>query len=346
MDKIVNVLITGVGGNIGQGVIKSLKMSNLKCRIVGTDIKSHSTGFFTIDKGYIVPKANDDRFLDKIIEICNSENIDIIFVSPPIELPIFSKNKEIIENKTKAKVVINTEEVIRIGNDKFETYKFLKENNLNYPETVLASDEDGIKQLIDKLGFPLIIKPRVGRGSVGVHKVKDKDELYSLLKIVDSPIVQEYLEPDDEEYTSEALVLNGKMLGSITMKRELLEGTTVSAIVDDYEEINEVVKKAALAIGSNGPCNFQLRLTKKGPTVFEINPRVSGTTPMRAKLGFNAPEAMIRKIIFNEDVGEMKYKKGTILRYWNEVYVFKDYQESLEKDKFIEDAESEVDNNF
>ena len=59
MERLVNVLITGVGGNIGQGVIKSLKMSSLKYKIVGTDIKTLSAGFFRIDKGYVVPKANE-----------------------------------------------------------------------------------------------------------------------------------------------------------------------------------------------------------------------------------------------------------------------------------------------
>src|SRR3989344_1682877 len=343
MERLVNVLVTGVGGNIGQGVIKSLKMSSLRCKIIGTDVKTFSAGFFRIDKSYVVPKANDYDFLSKIIEICNLENIDIIFVCPPIELPVFAANKNIIENKTKSKVIINTENVIKIGNDKFETYKFLKENNLNYPETALGNDEEGINKLVDKFGFPLIIKPRKGRGSVGVFKVKNKEELYSLIKIVDDPIVQEYLRPDDEEYTSEVLMLDKKkILGHITMKRELLEGTTVTAIIDDYNNINKVIREVAYKLKPYGSCNFQFRLTERGPVIFEINPRFSGTTPIRAKFGFNVPEVTIRKIIFNEDIKELKHSNGVAIRYWNEIYIPKDYHKSIEKNKLIENPISEV----
>ena len=345
--KIINVLVTGVGGNIGQGVIKALKMSNIKLKIVGTDIIPLSAGFFRIDKSYIIPKANDNKFLNKIIQICNSENIDIIFVCPPIELPVFAANKNKIENETNAKVIINNENVVRVGTDKYETYKFLKENNFNYPETALPDDEKGINELINKCGFPLIIKPRKGRGSVGVFKIKNKDELYSLIKVVENPVIQEHLEPEDEEYTSEVLILDeGEILGHITMKRELQEGTTIRAIVDDYEEVSKEAKRVAKALKSYGPCNFQLRLTKRGPVIFEINPRFSGTTPIRAKFGFNVPETIIRKVIFKEDIQELKYKKGIALRYWNEIYIPRDYYENIKRDNFINNPDSEVDNSF
>ena len=130
------------------------------------------------------------------------------------------------------------------------------------------------------------------------------------------------------------------------MKRELQEGTTIRAIVDDYEEVSKEAKRVAKALKSYGPCNFQLRLTKRGPVIFEINPRFSGTTPIRAKFGFNVPETIIRKVIFKEDIQELKYKKGIALRYWNEIYIPRDYYENIKRDNFINNPDSEVDNSF
>jgi carbamoyl-phosphate synthase large subunit len=49
----------------------------------------------------------------------------------------------------------------------------------------------------------------------------------------------------------------------------------------------------AQALGSVGPLNIQGRLDSGEFVPFEINPRFSGTTPMRAMAGFNEPELLI-----------------------------------------------------
>jgi carbamoyl-phosphate synthase large subunit len=49
----------------------------------------------------------------------------------------------------------------------------------------------------------------------------------------------------------------------------------------------------ANALGSVGPLNIQGRLDNGEFVAFEINPRFSGTTPMRAMAGFNEPELLI-----------------------------------------------------
>ena len=52
---MTNVLVTGVGSNIGQVIVKSIRMSGIQCRIIGTDMNPLSAGLFRCDKGYIVP---------------------------------------------------------------------------------------------------------------------------------------------------------------------------------------------------------------------------------------------------------------------------------------------------
>ncbi len=52
------------------------------------------------------------------------------------------------------------------------------------------------------------------------------------------------------------------------------------------EQEKNFFKKVTEEIDFFGPANFQLILTKKGPMIFEINPRFSSTVLMRNHLGF------------------------------------------------------------
>ena len=54
------------------------------------------------------------------------------------------------------------------------------------------------------------------------------------------------------------------------------------------------LKKITSKLEPYGPTNFQLKLTKKGPVIFEINPRFSGTTHMRSLFGLNEIDIIIK----------------------------------------------------
>ena len=47
------------------------------------------------------------------------------------------------------------------------------------------------------------------------------------------------------------------------------------------------MKLGNVNLNLNGSINIQLRLTKNGPRVFEINPRFSSTALMRHRIGFS-----------------------------------------------------------
>ncbi len=71
-------------------------------------------------------------------------------------------------------------------------------------------------------------------------------------------------------------------------------------------------EKVASALGSTGPLNIQCRKDGEDIYVFEINPRFSGTTSMRALCGYNEPETLIRKHLLKE-----KMRKYLISPEWS-----------------------------
>jgi len=337
----INILITAVGGAVGQGIIKSIKLSTLDHSVIATDAQPFAVGLYRAKSGYTVPLAESPHFIDKIIEICNKENIHVICIGTVYELMVFAENKKRIEKETNAKVIVSPPEVIKIANDKWETYEFLKRHGLPVPHSVLPQE---VNRLIEEEDFPLIIKPRVGTSSKEVYIVRNLKELNKYLPQVTDPIIQKYLPQEEREYTSTTLTFNKKCYGVLSMNRMMrFGGHTTKAIIDDFPEFNKVIKKAAEVLNPFGPCNFQWRLTEKGPTIFEINCRFSGTTPLCAEVGFNVVEAAIRYVVLKEKIKSLKqYTRGIILRYFNEVYIpFSEYNK-IYRQGYIDNPQSKV----
>ena len=64
-----------------------------------------------------------------------------------------------------------------------------------------------------------------------------------------------------------------------------------------------------------GAINIQCRFVDGVVKVFEINPRFSGTTSLRAMAGYNEPDILIQKHLFNADIEKnFKYEEVNILR--------------------------------
>ena len=82
-----------------------------------------------------------------------------------------------------------------------------------------------------------------------------------------------------------------------------------------------MIRSVALALSPCGSVNFQLRVGKNGPEIFEINVRFSGTTVIRALAGFNEVEAVVRWAVTGERVPLVRQKSGVVLRYFEELFV-------------------------
>lgn len=314
----VNILITGAGAGVGQSLIKSAKLSNMKVRIITVDNDPLAAGLYTSDAAYLVPLKGDPNFIERIIDICRKEKVDILFPGTDVELETLSSNKMKIESMTSAKVIVSKVGSIRVADDKWRTYLFLKKNGFPYPKSWLSDSTE-----IKKLKFPVIVKPRNGARSIGVSIVKNKEELSTTLNATENPIIQEFLPQENQEFTCGSFFYNNKNYGVITAKRWLRNGDTYKAIFDHDIELEKFIAKVGSRLGVVGPCNFQLRKTNKGPVIFEINCRFSGTTGAASYLGFNVVNALIQKVVFRRPLKKLTFRESYMFRYWNETFTSK-----------------------
>lgn len=319
---LLNVLVLGVGGNVSQGILKALALADLESRVIAACVSPLAAGLYTADLALISPPADDPGFLDWLLDVCRRDGIDAVLSGVEPVLARLAPEAERIRSETGAVCVVSPPEVLAVGDDKLETSRWLAAHGLNFPRSAASEDAAGLAALAGACGYPLLAKPRAGKGMHGVFEIADPADL-ARAGTLPGYVIQELLGTPDTEYTVGCFCdRDGHVAGSIAMRRHLLHGTTYRAEAGDFPEVTEEAVRIAAALRPRGPCNVQLRVHQGRPMCFEVNVRFSGTTPVRARFGFNEVEASLRHYVLGEEpTGLGPVRHGHMLRYWNEVYV-------------------------
>lgn len=324
MKKEINVLVLGVGGNVSQGILKALSNIKIPVHVVGGCISPYSAGLYTTNKALITPLADDPSFISWLIETCITENIQVILSGAEPVIKALSLHKDNILHQCEAVPIVCDPQVLSITNDKLMTCKWLEQNTFNYPRYAASEDNAAVQKLLEDCSYPLIAKPRIGKGSQGIFILNSDSDL-TKLQPIGGYVIQEYVGTPETEYTVGCFCdRHYKVRQSLTFRRELLQGTTYVAEIEDSKPIRDEAIRIVEKLKPMGPCNLQMRLTADGrPVCFEINARFSGTTPIRGHFGFNDVELSLRHFVLNEDISDtaIQIKEGIALRYWNEIYI-------------------------
>ena len=314
----MKVLVTGAGALLGQGIIRALRRSTLNPTIVAADPSPLSAGLYWADRAHLLPMARDAGYLDRLRDLIASERPDVVIPGTDVELKTLAVNRAAIEADLDTHVIISSPDVIDIADDKWLTARFLEQKGLGPVPSCLPGEEE---RLIDEVGFPLIVKPRVGARSIGFRKINDVKALREAIEQEPGLVIQKCIGSDDTEYTAGTLTFDGVCRASIVMRRDLRDGNTYRAFTEAYGDLNLFVEKAAVALGAYGPANFQFRLDAGVPRIFEINGRFSGTTAIRLHAGFNEVEMCLRHVVLGEPILQPELELVTILRHWSETVV-------------------------
>lgn len=323
-------MITGAGGEQAILFWKALRQSKMALKIIACDCSHMSAGLYRTEKSYTVPPAGSSDYVQKIIDIVKKENVHIIMTGNMAEMEVLSKQAASIERETGAYVVAPPPKALDIAKDKWRLAVFLKEYGFDHPKSAIPEEKDDLENFLKEVPLPYVVKDRFGAGSKNLSIVREKENLAHALAKIKHPVLQEYLFPDDEEYTVGCFCdSDSNPVGSIAMKRRLGHGLTHKAQVVDDPRISQYCEKVARAIGLVGPSNLQLRLTDRGPVIFEINPRFSSTESARAYYNFNMPEMCIRHFVLNEPLSRPETTTGYFFRVFDDVFVASEDVENM-----------------
>ncbi len=310
------ILVTGVGGGVGQGVIKALKrIPDLPLTIVGADMSPKAAGLYACDEALLVPAAKKPGYIEAMVALCQQHAIDVYIPGTDIELEICAAATQTFQNAGIA-LLVSPPSVVAIADDKYETAKSLERLGFPFPQSWLPGEIDP-----DALAYPIIVKPRRGYRSIGVDLVQNAEELRANLAARDDdPVIQECVASKRDEYTCTVAVIDGEASPVLPLRRTLRNGDTYQAEPVYHPAIERVVRGFALALGIHGSCNFQLRLDGDEPKIFEINARFSGTTPFCAQLGFNPVEFCLKRLWGLAYVPNIRWD-AIFFRHWAEMVV-------------------------
>ncbi len=314
----MKVLVTGAGALLGQGILRSLARSELEPELVAVDPSPLSAGLYWVPRRHRIPMAVDPSYLEVLGSILEEERPDAVLIGTDVELALLAEHRHALEARYDTHIVVSSPEVVQIADDKYATARFLIEHGFPAPASCLPG---GAEALIEEIGFPLVVKPRVGARSVGVSVVHDRAALAAAVAGLSDPVIQECVADASAEYTAGTLTFDGVCEASIVMRRDLRDGNTYRAFAEPFPELNAVVRRMAEALGAYGPANFQFRLDGDQVKVFEINGRFSGTTPLRRHAGFPEVELVLRRVLHGQPIEQPLLEPVVVLRHWSETVV-------------------------
>ncbi|MFA4884229.1 MAG: ATP-grasp domain-containing protein [Candidatus Margulisiibacteriota bacterium] len=281
IDKAGRILLTGVGGDIGQSVTGCLLETEYAERLCGCDLDRYAAGRALLDVFKTAPSVSDRQRYEKFILRSIAElNLSHIIPLTEGEIDYFSLEKRRFE-KLGVKVLVLNRKIIDKFLDKYLTIEYLKAHGFKAPRTYLPEDYRG------NLSFPLLLKDRHSCGGKGLVRVEDQAAMDFYLRRNPRSIIQELVGTEDEEYTV-AVFSDGKKVLSMAFKRQLGYGSmTKFARLAEDPRITRLVTRLARLCRLVGPMNVQMRKTKAGFFPFEINPRISSTVFFRHRFGFH-----------------------------------------------------------
>jgi carbamoyl-phosphate synthase large subunit len=329
MKEIMPILVTGVGGrSVGHQVIQAVTLAGNGYRPVVTDAVTFSYGLYNSERRYILPPANSPDYLDAVRRLVAREGIVAILPGSGAETEVLVANAGTLGEG--CHVIANPLKVIRLCKDKKNMQEWLSANGFFVPKSVMGSEW---RELVKEVGFPVVAKPREeSGGSRGVAILASEDEvdMYLPSSAPDKVMFQEYVEGVDSEYTVGVMISrDGEIIDSIVVHRHLvgmsmgvhrevngkvygLSTGYSQGTIRKHELIQSTCESLALKLGARGPLNIQLRLSGGKPVIFEVHPRFSGTTSIRAQAGFNEADTLIRNFVLGEKFGRIDYQTNVV----------------------------------
>lgn len=304
----------------GPGTIKALKMSAFSCTVHAAAPDVSLGALYLADRTTECPSCDDEAFFPWLSSYCRQHGIGAVLVDN-IDFARIAKQRIEIEQATGARVLVQPEPVIAIAEDKLLTSRWLAENQLRHPGFAPSNDRQAVDALVANHGFPLIAKPYAGRGSIGVLTLKDHKELADARQMPDM-LIQQFVGNDTSEFTVNCFVDRaGCVQGMHSFRRRLWHGISIHCVVDRDPAVLQLAEAIARRIGARGSINVQIRLHEGAAYCLEVNPRFSGTTAMRASLGYNDVEHAFAHYVFDEPAKPLPViTEGIAMRHIDEIY--------------------------
>lgn len=268
----MRILITGAGGPAGQALIRQLASRHEW--VAGVDMQAVETA--DLSRFDHVPAASDPELLPALLQIIRDEQIDLLIPTVAEELTVIADATA--RGFIPCPVVIGEPDAVAAAHDKLLTMQRLHTAGVPIPDFCLPSEAGTAEEAFQRFGSPLLVKPRVGRGSRGVALIhRENPQMWE--EIGDDMIVQEFAPGDEFAPMVHVSVRTGADRVGLVAKKHSggcrSAGTYVSPVpAGDELDVAAVALDAVRGMGLTGPVDLDLRRNRENqPVVLEVNAR-------------------------------------------------------------------------
>ena len=336
-DKKKVVILGGGPNRIGQGIefdyccchaCFALKDAGYETIMVNCNPETVSTDYDTSDRLYFEPLTPED-----VLEIIETERsngtLHGVIVQFGGQTPL--KLADALE-KAKVPILGTSPDAIDLAEDRDRFKKLLEKLKIRQPANGIATSPAAVREIADKIGYPVVIRPSNVLGGRGMEIVRDSAHLERyvarLAATLDRPselIVSKKSPLLIDSYLSDAVEVDVDCLadGKDTFIAGIMEhieeagihsGDSACALPphslskETITELERQTRELALALNVGGLMNVQYAIKDGDIYVLEVNPRASRTVPFVAKV-IGLPVAKIAsRVMAGESLASFKLK--------------------------------------
>ena len=297
--KSVTVLGSGayrIGSSVefdwcGVNAINTIKKQGLRSVMINYNPETVSTDYDICDRLYF-----DELSLERVLDIEDLEKSKGLIISTGGQIP----NTLAMRLHNRNVPILGTDPVsIDRAEDRNKFSGMLDKLNIDQPRWNELTSIDDINKFVDKVGFPVLIRPSYVLSGAAMNVVSNKDELEHFLTLAAKiskqhpVVVSEFIE-QAKEIEIDAVANKGEMISYALSEHVEFAGvhsgdaTMVLPPQKLYFETIRRIKKISKAIAKelniSGPFNMQFLAKDNDIKVIECNLRASRSFPFVSKV--------------------------------------------------------------
>jgi carbamoyl-phosphate synthase large subunit len=254
-------------------------------QVLAADISPLSAALHDADGARLIPRSDDDAFIDVLLRVCEQDRIGLLVPTRDEELPVLARARERFL-AAGTLVLVSSAEGVDICLDKARFLTAVQDAGLHTP---MVYPEPGATR------FPAFVKPRRGWGGQGATKVSTPAELAAVLdSLGDDALIQEFV--DAPEFTVDVFLdLDGRPISCVPRQRiAILAGESIVSRTVRDPDLTDATLRLCAAIGLVGHVTAQAFRTPERVEFIEINPRYGGAANLGFEAGARTPDFALR----------------------------------------------------
>ena len=275
----------------GVQALNTIRKNGFRSVMINYNPETVSTDYDMCDRLYF-----DELTFERVMDIIELENPHGVIVSTggqiPNNLAMRLDSERVPILGTSAKSIDNAED-----RDKFSA--MCDRIGVDQPAWAALTSMDDINQFIEKVGFPVLVRPSYVLSGAAMNVCSNKDELERFLQLAANiskkhPVVVSKFHEHNKEIEMDAVAKDGEIIAYAISEHIEFAGVhsgdaTIQfppqkIYVETVRQIKKVSKKIAKELNISGPFNIQFLAEQNHLRVIECNLRASRSFPFVSKV--------------------------------------------------------------